>query len=210
MLQLAISNLKDVDPQRRESHDVGEWRVDCSVSPAMNAAESQMIVSTVIDGLRLALSPPTPTEAEVLKKLPTNAGAYSLALWLELVDAAATSRFGDLLEQDRYAEVGRLFMRGFAETTPGGATLSLMRVVGPDRAMRRMSRNLREATDFVNVEIEPLPPNGLRLRFNEVSRAGFYVGVLEAVLIAADAVYPVVTISAREGRAVTFDVRWTP
>ena len=213
MLQLAISQLLEGDSQTRESTggspELGAWRVHCSADAAM---KPRMIVSVVVEALLNALTPPTADEAATIERLNLKPGleSYPLMHWLELVDASANSRFAELPESERHAEVGRLFMSGFAETTAGVAVLSLMRVIGPERAMRRMTRNLREATDFVNVEIEPLPPNGLRLRFNEVSRPGFFVGVLEAVLIAADAVYPVVSISSREDRAATFDVRWTP
>ncbi|MGV3620817.1 MAG: DUF2378 family protein [Archangium sp.] len=170
------------------------------------------IVRMVVEALLKALTPPTAAEAEVASRLKLNDGreTYELVHWLELVDACAASRFAELPEHGRHAAVGRLFMSGFAETTPGSAVLSLMRVIGPERAMRRMSRDVKEASDVESVEVEPLPPHGARLRLSHVSRPGFYLGVLEAVLIAADAVYPHVQISAQDGSAVTFDVRWTP
>lgn len=216
MLQLAISKLVEGDSQTRESTggspELGTWRVDCSGVAAMRPSGGRMIVGGVVQALINALTPPTADEAATIERLNLNAGreTYELAHWLELVDASANSRFAELPELERHAAVGRYFMNGFAETSAGVAVMSLLRVVGPERAMRRMTRTLREATDVLNVEVEPLPPNGLRLTFNEASRPGFFVGVLEAALIAADAVYPVVNISSRIGRAATFDVRWTP
>lgn len=216
MLQTAISRLLEGDSQTRESSggspQTEPRRVACSDDAPTTASGSRMIVGMVVDALLNALTPPTADEAALIERLGLKPGrvAWDLSRWLELVDASASSRFAALPEGERYAEVGRLFMSGFAQTPAGDALLSPMRVIGPERAMRRLTRNLRDATDFVTVDVDPLPPNGLRLRFSDLSRPGFFVGVLEAVLIAADAVYPVVQLSSREGPAATFDVRWSP
>lgn len=128
----------------------------------------------------------------------------------EARNAAAASRFPQLPEFERYSQLGRLFMHGYARTSVGSALLSLLRVVGPERAVQRMTRNFRTANDFTEVEVLPLASTGALLRVRHVERPGFVHGVLAAALEATEAAKLSVNFISNEGSAATFEVRWSP
>ncbi len=199
--------------QTSDMAQLTRWRSDCSRGSAMQQPQQRVVFAASMEAALRAFEPTTPEERVCFEalglKLEALEPAYPLEAWHTLLDTSAASRFPRLPEFERYSQLGRLFMHGYARTSVGGALLSLLRVVGPERAVQRMTRNFRTANDFTDVEVLLLPPNGALLRFTHVERPGFVHGLLTAAMEAAEAPNLSVQFLSNEGAAATFEVRWS-
>jgi uncharacterized protein (TIGR02265 family) len=174
----------------------------------------KVVFGPSMEALWRAMRPPNAAELEAFAVAGVRDGhgfdaAYPLAPYLKILDACASSRFGHLPEEAAYAEVGHLFVEGFARTVVGQALLAIMRVMGPRRTLQRMTRTFRTANNYTDVTIEPVSETVVRLKINFVVRPGFYLGVLEHTLAQAGARGVRVTMVENENQAPIFEVRWS-
>ncbi|MBL8910451.1 MAG: DUF2378 family protein [Archangium sp.] len=165
-----------------------------------------------MEGLYRALQPLTPQErAAFLKAGVTGekfAAAYPLQQYVDVQNASAASRFAHLPEDDRYFEIGRLFIAGYEKTLLGNAMLAMIRLIGPRRSLDRLTRSMRTANNFSEGTHEALAPNHHRITINFTIRPGFYRGILFASLEHAGAKELQITTAATRDMVTTYEVTW--
>ena len=119
-------------------------------------------------------------------------------------------------------EVGRLFMKGFAETAIGQAAVMLGRAIGVRRTLARMTRNMRNGNNYTETEVVEHGPGHVELvtrmrpEFlaqwaNKPSPLGEqFVGVLRAAMELLGAREASVTLTGYDARLrqTRYAVRW--
>lgn len=137
------------------------------------------------------------------------APAYPLEVWLGALKVAADTLAPQLPLEEGAAVVGRRFVEGFSGTLIGGALLTTVRLLGPERMLTRMTRNLRTGTNYLEATLQPLGPGRYALTCRPVVVAGFYVGLFLAGLEASGARHPSVQVVRREGEEAVYDIAWS-
>lgn len=135
--------------------------------------------------------------------------AYSQATMAKAVDVVATELYAGRSRDEGLRELGRVFMRGYAETFIGAAMVQIMRVIGPRRTLERMQRNFRNGTNFIETKFEAVGEREATLWFNDVSgMPAFYAGILEegGRMTGANAT---VAVESATDASCTFRVSWT-
>jgi uncharacterized protein (TIGR02265 family) len=90
--------------------------------------------------------------------------AVSLAIWENMIGQIAHKLHPGLPEAERYFELGREFMHGYAATALGTAVVTLARVMGVRRTMHRMGKNFRAIANYIETEVVDTGPNAVELR----------------------------------------------
>ena len=122
--------------------------------------------------------------------------AYPLATWRRVVNTA-----GELLtpsapyDQQQFA-LGSRFITAYTETLIGRATLPLIRLLGPRRALERMAKTLRSGNNYSETKLTQLGPTTFELWCNRVQNPSFYRGMLQTGLQHAGVPAVQVTTSA--------------
>lgn len=134
---------------------------------------------------------------------------YGLDTWAQALRVTAATLFpGRTLEQAT-AEMGRITFNSLRETTIGMALFPIFRLIGPRRVLQRMTRSLRNGSNFIETKVVAEADGEADVWFNRVREVGFYTGVLEAGVIAAGARDAAVTVHSRQGDEVVYRVRWS-
>lgn len=135
--------------------------------------------------------------------------AYPLETYSALIGFIARCRWPDLPAAEADVEVGRAFIEAYTtQTLLGRAAKGLLRVIGPHRALERMSRTYRTANNYTQTRLESLGPTRYSLWFNYVIREGYFRGMVHATLALTGVKQCEVTLAATQGHEVTFHVSW--
>ncbi|WP_002634028.1 TIGR02265 family protein [Myxococcus hansupus] len=134
--------------------------------------------------------------------------AYPLEVWVAALKVAAATLAPESPLDEAAAVVGKRFVEGFSSTLIGNALLGTVRLLGPQRMLARMTRNLRTGTNYLETHMEQLGPTRYALTCRPVVVAGFYVGLFLAGLEASGARNPAVQIVRREGEEAVYDIAW--
>lgn len=109
--------------------------------------------------------------------------AYPLEVFSSLVGFIGHQRFPRLSEQEADFEVGRAFIEAYTtQTVMGKALKGLLRVIGPHRAIERMSRTFRTANNYTETRLEKLGPTRYELWFNFALRPSYFGGMVHGTL----------------------------
>ncbi len=89
--------------------------------------------------------------------------AYPLATFLSALDVAADT-LGTLgTSVTRYRLLGRAYVKGWVGTKSGLATVTVGRLLGPKRLLRRMQATFRTSANYVVTEVKDQPVRALEL-----------------------------------------------
>ncbi len=173
----------------------------------------KVVFAQSMEALYRALSPHTPLERAAFAKAQVISGdrfaaAYPVQLHVDILDACAQSRFSQLEEFERYAAIGRLYLLGFEKTLLGSALMAMLKVLGPRRALDRMTRNFRTANNFTEGTVQTFAPNHHWVHINYTVRPGFYFGLLESGCLRAGAKDLVVKVVETKNLATTYEIKW--
>lgn len=108
--------------------------------------------------------------------------AYDYAIWRNCLEAQREFVFPQDSTEAAAREQGARYVAAYFSRTPiGGALLVLLRVIGPRRALERMTRNFRSANNFSNVSVVSTGPKSATLKVNDVfsAKPDYIVGMLE-------------------------------
>ena len=106
--------------------------------------------------------------------------AYPAAVFAAGVDLMARALFPDVQSDERHYRIGLIALRGFAQGAMGEAMFEHLKLMGPERSVQRMARNLRGAMNFVEVVSRPVGPGEFELDLNDVvGMPGFFRGLIE-------------------------------
>ncbi len=135
--------------------------------------------------------------------------AYPVEQWAAWVGLFGQVAHPELAPLEAHRRIGAATARLFMETAIGRALFTLLRLIGPHRALARLTRSLRTANNFIEATTEVLGPGHHQVRLNEVSGLpGFYLGLLETAVSAVGASELQVELRGTEGRSATYALRW--
>jgi uncharacterized protein (TIGR02265 family) len=91
----------------------------------------------------------------------------------------------------------------------GRAVLSMLRVLGPRRALMRATQNFRAGNNFTESKLNELGPGQFELWMNEVGPyPAFTAGIIHAGLRVAGAKDIAVEMTGYDGHACTYRINW--
>jgi uncharacterized protein (TIGR02265 family) len=136
--------------------------------------------------------------------------AYTLTAWMTFLRITAEELHpGEPLEQAAF-KLGQVYMEGFRETMLGRAVLSLLRVLGPRRALGRAAQSFRSSNNYTETRLTEVGPRHFELWLNEVgSLPWFSAGLIHGGLKVSGARDIRVDIAGYDGHACTFHVQWS-
>jgi uncharacterized protein (TIGR02265 family) len=135
--------------------------------------------------------------------------AYPLDAWMTYLRIASEELYPqEPLEQGTW-KLGEAYIEGFRETMLGRAVLSLLRVLGPRRALMRATQNFRAGNNYTESKLNELGPGQFELWMNEVGRyPAFTAGIIHAGLRVAGAKDISVEMASYDGHACTYRISW--
>lgn len=135
--------------------------------------------------------------------------AYSLKSWMAFIRIAAEELFPGVPLEESTFKLGEAYMEGFRETMLGRAVLSLLRVLGPRRALNRATQNFRSSNNYTESRLTEQGSNQFELWMNEVGEfPSFTAGLIHAGLTIAGAKEPRVELAQYDGHACTYRISW--
>ena len=137
--------------------------------------------------------------------------AYPIEVYSALIGFIGRQRFPGLPSEEADFEVGRAFIVAYTtQTMMGKALKGLLRVIGPHRAIERMSRTYRSANNYTETQLQQLGPTSYALWFNFVLRAGYFRGMVYETLTLCGVKQLEVKTLVSENKEATFHVSWQP
>lgn len=135
--------------------------------------------------------------------------AYPYELWLTTLNLAMEVLWPTLPRDEATFRMGRAIFESYGQTVMGKALLQLVKVLGPRRALERMSRNLRTTNNYSDTKLTEVGPNHFELWVNRVAFPHYFRGLLEAGLEFGGAKAVKVGIgSVSQEQGVVFELRW--
>ncbi|MFL5352707.1 DUF2378 family protein [Archangium sp.] len=136
--------------------------------------------------------------------------AYPFDAWMTFLRITAEELYpGVPLEQGAF-KIGEACIDGFRETMLGRAVLSLLRVLGPKRALMRATQNFRAGNNYTESRLKELGPRQFELWMNEVgSLPTFTSGILHAGLRTAGAENIRIEMKGYDGHGCTYCINWS-
>ncbi|MFP2927150.1 DUF2378 family protein [Pyxidicoccus sp. 3LG] len=135
--------------------------------------------------------------------------AYSFDTWQRTLAIVVADLYPAVPTREAYRLLGRMLVRGVERTALGRAMVSMGRLLGPLRAMRRIDETFRSADNYVESRFTEHSPTHCALWINEVlDQPGYYQGILEMCLELAGAREVRVEVLSRDGASATFALSW--
>jgi uncharacterized protein (TIGR02265 family) len=136
------------------------------------------------------------------------ATAYPRDKWRDFIFASAEILFQGT-EDRRFEQLGSAFIEEYAQTFLGRAVASVVRLIGPRRALERMTKSLRSGNSYSDTRTTFTGEKSAEFWLNDTLGAPAYiVGALGAVLRITSAKNIVVKPIKLEGVACTFSITW--
>lgn len=188
-------------------------------SAVLDDEAARVTFGPVFDGLfRHYLGALTPRAIARLHEASLDVGrplqpGYPTEVWYLAVRVLAEEQHPGLDFPAAVREVGRAFMRGYFETPLGLTVFAVLRLLGPLRSLRRMSRNFRTGNNFSETWIHEDGPGDVRLEVNDdlADAPTFIQGLIEVGLERVCAQASSVEVLGAAGNGHTqYRVRWTP
>jgi uncharacterized protein (TIGR02265 family) len=135
--------------------------------------------------------------------------AYDYPTWRRCLEIAAADVYPTRSRPEAWRQLGRDVVNGMVGTVLGRAMVSVARLLGPLRSLRRLNTTLRSADNYVEARLTELSPTCCEVWINEVmDQPTYYQGVLEASVALTGARDIQVRVLDREGRGARLRVEW--
>jgi uncharacterized protein (TIGR02265 family) len=175
--------------------------------------EPPLVFAQTVEGLLKALSPMSATSRQKLAAIGVDPDqrlepAYPRDKWLELMHLACELTAPGKDHEPTSYELGRRFMGTYTQGLVGKAMMAALRVIGPKRALERMSRNFRTGNNFSETKLTEPSPGRFELWCSHATIAGWYQGIIETGLVLAGAAEAKVTLLRRQDGGAVFQVEW--
>lgn len=132
--------------------------------------------------------------------------AYSRRVINDAVGLVASALYPGLPVDEAWYRVGKFVALGVKNMTLGGATLALLRILGPVRTLHRLARTFRTTNNYMHVELTQRGPGDFALELTPSNAQPRYMqAVIEDMLEHAGAKDLAVTVAehdAAQERAV--------
>jgi uncharacterized protein (TIGR02265 family) len=130
--------------------------------------------------------------------------------WAEALRVTATELFPNPKIEESYRLLGRALIDGYANTLIGKSVISVLRLLGPARAVSRLEKTLRSGNNDIEARIEQKGPAEFDGWINECNgNPGYVVGVLEAALESSGAKNVKILVSDFDGHSAKLNLSWT-
>lgn len=176
---------------------------------------NHVIFEHIVDGLLRALRPLlSPAGEAKLRELGLDPNgklnpAYPAQVWASAVKICAADAFPGLSPLEGQRQVAVRTVDVFTGGMLGTAMFSLLRLLGPDRTIGRMTRNLRSGSNYVETRSTQIEPHHYEIWINDVSGVpGFYKGMLERGLDLVGAQGIRIELAEQVEPACTYRVSW--
>ncbi len=135
--------------------------------------------------------------------------AYPAELWAGIVTVLAEEIYPSLSPHDGERKLAMRTVEVFAQGVIGGAMFTVANLLGPDRTVRRMTRNFRTSSNFLETSCTEIAPHTYEIFINDVSGVpGFYAGLLEGGFLKVGARELSVVIHDKTEPSATYRVNW--
>lgn len=136
--------------------------------------------------------------------------AYTLDAWMTFLRIAAEEIHPREPLEAAAFKLGQAYMEGFRETMLGRAVLSLMRVLGPRRALARATQSFRSSNNYTETRLTELGPRHFELWLNEVGTLPtFTAGLIHGGLKVSGARDIRIDLDGYDGHACTYRIQWS-
>lgn len=183
----------------------------------MPEQRAELVFAQTVEGLLRALGPLDDAAREKLRAVGIDPDrrlepAYPVEQYVALQRAAVGIFAPHEPFEIGIEALGRRFVDGYGETLMGRAVLAGLRLLGPVRALQRLTRTLSTGSTFFKTSLEEARPGTWRLWINRVTWPGWYVGLVQRGLEHAGAREVAVTVidHAGPGLGLTLEVTWKP
>src|SRR5215217_9517353 len=114
--------------------------------------------------------------------------AYPFNAWMAFLRITAEELYPELSVDEGCRKLGQAHIAGYRDTMLGRAVLSLLRVLGPRRALARATQNFRSGNNYTESKLVEVTPTQFELWMNEVGDyPDFTAGIIHAGLRVAGA-----------------------
>lgn len=181
-------------------------------------AEPRLVFRHTIEGLFLAQLKGRVTSRlkqrladEAKMNLDRLLPAYALEDWYLAVKVTTEELYPAMPPDEAYVELGRQLIFGYFSTAIGKALAGMVRVLGPERTLRRLERSMRGANNYTRTTLTEVNPAHFVVTVNEAGPTRHLMrGILEGGVATAGARDLKVEISSVEGDTTTYAVTWSP
>ena len=135
--------------------------------------------------------------------------AYPAELWAGVVKILGEEIYPGHGPAEGHRRLAIRTVEAFAKSMIGGAMFTVANLLGPDRTVRRMTRNFRTGSNFIETTCIEISPHTYDISFNDVSNvAGFYAGLLEGGFLRVGAKSLTVKVHVETAPGAIFRVNW--
>jgi uncharacterized protein (TIGR02265 family) len=133
--------------------------------------------------------------------------SYPRDVWQRAMRIVVEELYLGVPEERAWFELGERLVASLGETVLGSATLGIVKLLGPKRALERMSQTFRHANNYNHSKLEEVGPGRFQLWVNEVGVSPHFIaGTVFATLKIAGAADPRVEIAAFDGHECTYAI----
>lgn len=137
--------------------------------------------------------------------------SYPIGTWLAAIRIGAKLHAPTLPEHEALWSLGEAFIDSYRSTLSGRALMAMLRLLGPDRAMKQMTTNFRSGISQTETRLKRVGEGDWQLWIsNALGPARFITGgMMKRGLEAAGAHNVRIHISAHDGVETTYRVTWS-
>ncbi len=177
-------------------------------------AEQFIIFGHVVEGLTRAIAPRMTPRLELrLREAGMDvkakaASSYKFDAWCLFLRICRDEIFGAYPEAEGFRKLGEGFAGAYFQTTFGSAVMSMAKLLGPVRSLKRATQNFRSANNFTETRVQELGHNRWELRLNRVDQSDFEAGIIKTVLQSAGAKDLELSYAPGQGEEVVYQIAW--
>lgn len=135
--------------------------------------------------------------------------AYPAEQWAGVVTILCEEIYPGLAAAEAQRRLAIRTVEKFAQSMIGAAMFTVATLLGPDRTVRRMTRNFRTGSNFIETTCIEVAPHTFDISFNDCSGvAGFYGGLLEGGFLRVGAKALTVNLFVENPPGALFRVNW--
>jgi uncharacterized protein (TIGR02265 family) len=108
--------------------------------------------------------------------------AYPYETWVQSLELTMAKLWPGVPRAEATYNLGREMFDSFGHTLLGKALLQMLRVLGPNRGLQRMTRNLRTSNNYSDTKLTQKGPTAWELWINLVAFPHYYRGLVECGL----------------------------
>jgi uncharacterized protein (TIGR02265 family) len=137
------------------------------------------------------------------------APAYPREDYNRFVRITAETLWPDEPPERAYHALGRQLLQGYSHTLLGKALAAMLKVIGPRKALDRMTRNFRSGSNYNDTRVTDVGPGEVLFWMNEPELHPSYVaGIVEAALELAGARQLDIQVHEQDAQGCTYRIRW--